>query len=30
MGIGAKSLYAAFGSKDDLFTQALHHYVRKI
>lgn len=29
MGIGAKSLYAAFGSKDDLFTQALHHYVRK-
>lgn len=29
MGIGTKSLYAAFGSKDDLFTEALHHYVRK-
>ncbi|MDG2520553.1 TetR/AcrR family transcriptional regulator [Caulobacter segnis] len=29
MGIGAKSLYAAFGSKDALFTEALHHYVRK-
>lgn len=29
MGIGTKSLYAAFGSKDALFTEALHHYVRK-
>lgn len=29
MGIGAKSLYAAFGSKDELFTEALHNYIRK-
>ena len=26
MGIGTKSLYAAFGSKEALFTEALHHY----
>ena len=26
MGIGAPSLYAAFGSKDALFTEALDHY----
>ncbi len=28
MGIGATSLYAAFGSKDALFTEALRHYCR--
>lgn len=27
MGIGAPSLYAAFGSKEALFTEALGHYV---
>ena len=27
MGIGAPSLYAAFGSKDALYAEALHHYV---
>lgn len=26
MGIGTKSLYAAFGSKEALFSEALHHY----
>lgn len=26
MGIGPTSLYAAFGSKDDLYTEALRHY----
>lgn len=26
MGIGAPSLYAAFGSKEDLFKEALRHY----
>lgn len=26
MGIGATSLYAAFGSKDALYVEALHHY----
>jgi AcrR family transcriptional regulator len=27
MGIGAPSLYAAFGSKEELYAEALHHYV---
>ncbi|MFI0843757.1 TetR/AcrR family transcriptional regulator [Mesorhizobium sp. IMUNJ 23232] len=27
MGIGAPSLYAAFGSKEALYVEALHHYV---
>jgi len=26
MGIGSPSLYAAFGSKEALYTEALHHY----
>lgn len=28
MGIGAPSLYAAFGSKEQLFTQAVEHYAK--
>jgi AcrR family transcriptional regulator len=30
MGIGATSLYAAFGSKDDLFRAAVAHYVHVV
>jgi len=28
MGIGSTSLYAAFGAKDDLFREAVEHYVQ--